>query len=101
MVALLLSTNTSTARGTGESVPTIHIEELTSTPLHEPTLFWVESRKPDVTHLPLEQFQPLTDTQVNRGITGEAYWIRVRLSNKKGDQTNAGCFIMKPVIWMR
>lgn len=62
-------------------VPVIPIQELTSTLLREPARFWVDKEDTDIAALPLQQFRPLTDREVNRGITDDTYWIRIRLSN--------------------
>nr|WP_231366546.1 MULTISPECIES: diguanylate cyclase [unclassified Thioalkalivibrio] len=65
---------------------TIEIGELGSMTLREPATFWVTDRAYEPSELPLDQFRPLTSDQINRGITKEAHWVRVRLSNADAEQ---------------
>lgn len=81
LLALVPVSGNSLPRNGESDVPVIDIQALTSTPLREPARFWVDTGGTDIAALPLREFRPLTDTEVNRGITGEPHWIRVRLSN--------------------
>ncbi len=64
----------------------LDISNLEYQPLRAPATFWVTSEDLAPGVLPYESFQPLTSDEVNRGITGDYHWIRVRLSNADGEQ---------------
>lgn len=64
----------------------VDIGNLTTLRLRAPATFWVSGRTHEVSELPLERFRPLTEKQINRGITQDDHWIRVRLSNTDRDQ---------------
>jgi len=69
----------------GAPMPMVAIGDLTSQPLREPAEFLVAPRRDmTVSELPDAAFRPLTNQDVNRGITSADYWIRVRLSNAMG-----------------
>lgn len=62
----------------------VPIHDLTRLVLRDPARFWVADRDLAITELPLDAFRPLTGDDVNQGITGETFWVRVRLSNAQG-----------------
>jgi len=62
-------------------VATVDITNLSHQPLREPATFWVTDEDLTPEQLPLGEFQPLTADQLNRGVTGDYHWIRVRLAN--------------------
>lgn len=64
--------------------PIIAIDRLDSQWLRAPALFWVTPESRQVFELPFDQFRPLGDEEVNRGITAADHWVRVRLSNEAG-----------------
>lgn len=66
---------------TQEPAPAIDISELELQALRAPARFWATDREVEIDQLPLAAFQPLTAAQLNRGITGDYYWVQVTLSN--------------------
>lgn len=61
--------------------PAIDIRELDSQLLREPAEFLTTSQQTPLDALPLDEFHPLTAQAVNQGISSQAFWVRVRLSN--------------------
>jgi len=75
---------------TADSMPVISIAHLRSQLVRAPAEFLVApQRHLAVAALPREAFHPLTGDDVNRGITGADYWIRLRLSNETGSSARA------------
>ena len=63
------------------SPPAINIEKLDQQLLRAPVEFLVSDKDSDLASLPIEQFQPLTDKDSNRGISDQAFWLRLKLEN--------------------
>jgi tetratricopeptide (TPR) repeat protein len=68
-----------------ESMLELDIRQLDRQLLRGPVEFLVQSRYAPLEELELEQFQPLTASDINQGITSDIYWLRARLRNT-GDQ---------------
>ncbi|MAL98078.1 MAG: sensor domain-containing diguanylate cyclase [Alteromonadaceae bacterium] len=68
----------------GTQVPVIDISALKHSVLHAGASYWVTDRDLTVDQLPLGEFQPLTAACLNRGITDDYHWVRVRLDNLAG-----------------
>lgn len=61
--------------------PSMSIDQLQQRLLHAPAEFLVTDPAVTLDELPYQQFQPLTARDSNRGISDQAFWLRVRLSN--------------------
>lgn len=84
LVLLCLAMASPSLRAAAPAPAAVPIHDLTHLVLREPAGFWVADRDLEVTELPLDAFRPLTDDDVNQGITGRTFWLRVRLSNVQG-----------------
>ena len=72
-------------------VAAIPIDRLTTMSLRDPARFHVTADAVDYRSLALDRFEPLTDDDINRGISARHHWVRVRLDNSLGEQ---------PVRWV-
>ncbi|WP_243830766.1 sensor domain-containing diguanylate cyclase [Thiohalophilus thiocyanatoxydans] len=91
LISLLLSTSPRCATAEGGDMPEIEISSLESRLLRDPVQHWTSETQTRIDELPIDAFRPLTDEQVNQGITDRDYWIRFRVSN--ADNNN-------PVRWV-
>lgn len=60
---------------------TLDISNLSHTLLRSPVQFRQDSPATPFANIQTRAFAPLTDQDVNQGVTDQAYWLRVRLSN--------------------
>ncbi len=84
IATLVLCASPSFGADADGTIPAIAIDELESRLLRAPAEFQVTPRDTTITELDPAAFQPLRDREINRGITGAAHWVRVRLSNESG-----------------
>lgn len=84
LIATLLAVGFSYPSFAQRSVDAIDISALQEQPLRDPALFWATDQAMPIEQLPFESFKPLTAKALNRGITSDYHWIRVRLSNTAG-----------------
>jgi diguanylate cyclase (GGDEF)-like protein len=61
--------------------PVIDISKLSPQLLRSPAEFLVTDTDTRLADLPLEQFKPLHQANVNQGVSDKAYWLRFQLSN--------------------
>jgi len=67
-------------------LPALDISDLEWKSVREPAMFWVTDHDLSIEELPYEEFEPLTADQLNRGVTADYHWIRLRLSNIDGEE---------------
>lgn len=99
LVLLCLAVASPSLRAAAPAPAAVPIHDLSHLVLREPAGFWVADRDLEITELPLDAFRPLTDDDVNQGITGRTFWLRVRPSNAQGMVPRcAGCCTTRPAI---
>lgn len=82
ITALLLTGPLLMAPGVvGASMPAISIEHLEHQLIRDPAAFRVAGADSSLQTVRQEDFEPLDDSSVNRGISAETYWVRFRLEN--------------------
>jgi diguanylate cyclase (GGDEF)-like protein len=64
-----------------DELPALEISALSQTFLRAPAEFRSDAVGTTFSSVQSRHFKPLTDQDVNQGITDQAYWLRVRLSN--------------------
>lgn len=61
--------------------PVLDISHLGNQLLRSPAEFLVTPQATTLDQLPLDRFRPLTDRDVNQGISNQAFWVRLKLRN--------------------
>jgi diguanylate cyclase (GGDEF)-like protein len=69
------------AEVTAESVPELNIGQLEHLWLRAPAEFAVVDQHQPLDAIKNAAFHPLTDSDINQGISGKIYWLRIRLYN--------------------
>lgn len=79
----------SVAYGQNESLPAISIDDLTHQTLRAPVEYLVTDKGSTLESVRQQAFTPLTTKDINQGISGSTYWLRLRLSNSDTERHRA------------
>jgi diguanylate cyclase (GGDEF)-like protein len=68
--------------------PAIEIKQLEQQLIRKPAQFLVTDPAVTIEALPEAEFRPLTDAEINQGISDQAFWIRFSLKNSSNEAIN-------------
>lgn len=83
--ALLLTLGSQAGAATLQPAPAIDISQLDSQFIRQPAEFLITDQKIGIGTLPYTEFKPLTQKDVNQGISGKAFWLRFQLHNASAE----------------